>query len=159
MDNSLKKKQEQLGMPLGTASAKLRKSILFSLLKETGKNVCYQCGRVIENEDELSIEHKVPYLDSDNPKELFFSLENIAFSHLDCNIRAARRSTKALSKVHQERARKGLHNLCKLGEDEVRKVRELSNSMKGTDIARLLNVSKHTIYRILNGKTFSYIEK
>ena len=41
MDNSLKKKQEQLGMPLGTASAKLRKSILFSLLKETGKNICY----------------------------------------------------------------------------------------------------------------------
>lgn len=44
MKESRKKKDEQLGMPLGTASAKLRKSILFSLLRESHKNVCYQCG-------------------------------------------------------------------------------------------------------------------
>lgn len=37
MDKYNKKKNEQLGMPLGTASAKLRKSILFSLLKDSGK--------------------------------------------------------------------------------------------------------------------------
>lgn len=118
MDNSLKKKQEQLGMPLGTASAKLRKSILFSLLKETGKNICYQCGRVIENEDELSIEHKVPYLDSDNPKELFFSLDNIAFSHLRCNIGAARHPVTKMKVIHQDRTRNGLHTLCKLSEKD-----------------------------------------
>lgn len=157
MDNSLKKKQEQLGMPLGTASAKLRKSILFSLLKETGKNICYQCGRVIENEDELSIEHKVPYPDSDNPKELFFSLDNIAFSHLRCNIGAARHPVTKMKVIHQDRTRNGLHTLCKLSEKEVRKIRELSTSMKGIEIAKLFGVSKHTIYRILKGKTFSYI--
>lgn len=87
---SIEKKQKQLGMPIGTASAKLRKSILFSLLRETKKNICYQCGKVIETEEELSIEHKIPYLDSDDPKRLFFDLNNIAFSHLKCNIRAAR---------------------------------------------------------------------
>ena len=52
MKESRKKKDEQLGMPLGTASAKLRKSILFSLLRESHKNVCYQCGRIIDEEDE-----------------------------------------------------------------------------------------------------------
>lgn len=41
MNKYNKKKSEQLGMPLGTASAKLRKSILFNLLKEAGKNICF----------------------------------------------------------------------------------------------------------------------
>lgn len=41
------------------------------------------------------IEHKIPWLDSDKPKELFFDLENIGFSHLSCNIKARRqRSVK-----------------------------------------------------------------
>ena len=83
------KKANQLGMPLGTASNRLRKSIIFSLIKETNKNICFQCGKEIESEKELSIEHKVPYLDSKNPVELFFDLNNIAFSHLSCNCRAA----------------------------------------------------------------------
>jgi DNA-binding LacI/PurR family transcriptional regulator len=30
--------------------------------------------------------------------------------------------------------------------------------MKGIDIAKLYNVSKHTIYRILSGKSFKYIK-
>lgn len=158
MDNSLRKKQEQLGMPLGTASAKLRKSILFSLLKETGKNICFQCGRIIENEDELSIEHKIPYLDSKNPKELFFDLNNIAFSHLSCNVKAARHPNAMLKTIQQNRAKSGLHNLCKLNEDDVLRIRELSKTTNGMEIAKLLRVSKHTIYRILRGETFSYIK-
>ena len=157
MNNSLKKKQEQLGMPLGTASAKLRKNILFNLLKETGKNICYQCGKLIDNEDELSIEHKIPYLDSEDPKKLFFSLDNIAFSHLKCNIGAARHPITKMKVIHQDRARNGLHALCKLSGEEVKKIRELSTSMKGVEIAKSFGVSKHTIYRILKGKTFSYV--
>lgn len=39
MKESRKKKDEQLGMPLGTASAKLRKSILFSLLRESQRKL------------------------------------------------------------------------------------------------------------------------
>lgn len=105
------KKSEQLGMPIGTANAKLRKSILFNLLKEYNKNICYQCGKVIEFEEDLSIEHKIPWLDSDNPKELFFSLENIAFSHLKCNIKAARHPSNCIRKHQQELVEKGLHAL------------------------------------------------
>ena len=88
---SQKKKEILLGQPIGTASHKLRKSILFSLVKETGKDICFQCGKQIKTIDELSIEHKVPWLDAKNPKEMFFNLDNIAFSHLSCNVGAAKR--------------------------------------------------------------------
>lgn len=150
------KKSQQLGMPLGTASAKLRKSILFHLIKESRRNICYQCGEEIKCEDELSIEHKIPWLDSNNPKELFFSLENIAFSHLKCNIGAARHP-KTVKDTHQKLAKTGLHPFCKLTESDVLRIRELSKVKKGIEIAKEFNVSKHTIYRILAGKTFSYI--
>ena len=86
-----RKKSEQLGMPLGTASGRLRKNVLFSLVQRLGEDICFQCGERIKSIDNFSIEHKVPYLDSDDPVGLFFDLENIAFSHLRCNVRAARR--------------------------------------------------------------------
>jgi hypothetical protein len=90
--NSNNKKADQLGMPVGTASNRLRKSIIFMLLKKLNLNFCHQCGGEIESEKELSIEHKIPYLDSADPVKLFFDLDNIAFSHLDCNIKAARKT-------------------------------------------------------------------
>ena len=92
MKNSSIKKEKQIGMPIGTATNRLRKSILFDLLRQTGKNKCFQCNQSIEDEKSLSIEHKIPYLDSENPVELFFDLKNIAFSHLKCNIGAARKT-------------------------------------------------------------------
>lgn len=91
--NSNKAKQEQLGVPIGTATAVLRKSILFDVIKRHGENICFQCGEEIKSVGELSIEHKVPWLYSSNPKELFFSLDNIAFSHLSCNVKASRRKS------------------------------------------------------------------
>lgn len=90
MRKSNEKKAKQLGMPQGTAANRLRKSIIFSLVKRLQENYCYQCGAEIETENELSIEHKVPYLDSTDPVELYFSLDNIAYSHLSCNSGAAR---------------------------------------------------------------------
>jgi hypothetical protein len=92
---SNKKKAAQLGMPQGTAANRLRKIIIFNLLKEAGKNFCFQCGGEIESVDELSIEHKIPWLDSKDPIEMYFDLDNIAFSHLECNVRAARKGVEA----------------------------------------------------------------
>lgn len=152
-------KQRQLGMPQGTASAKLRKLILFNLLKEANKNICYQCGGSIETVEDLSIEHKIPWLHSDSPKKLFFDLNNIGFSHLRCNIKAARRTTELQKKTLQEKCKKGLHPLCKLKEEDIQEIRKLSSSLKGTEIAEKYHVSKHTIYRILKGITFSYIKQ
>lgn len=70
-------------MPFGTASNRLKKKILFNLLVKHLENVCYKCGATIETEEELSVEHKNPWLHVS--AELFWDLENIAFSHLICN--------------------------------------------------------------------------
>ena len=88
MTSTNKRRNIQLGMPFGTANSKLRRIILFDLLKQLGQNICFQCGEKIETIEELSIEHKESWLDKENAKELFWNLDNIAFSHLKCNIRA-----------------------------------------------------------------------
>lgn len=85
-----KKKTKQLGMNPSTAAHRLKKSILFSFAKKLGYNWCYQCGAEITNIDKFTIEHKQPWLDSENPVEVFFDLDNIAFSHAHCNYSAAR---------------------------------------------------------------------
>ncbi|WMM35529.1 hypothetical protein [Vibrio phage PJN101] len=92
---SKQKKRGQLGMDPGTASHQLRKQIMFSYIQHCGDDKCFQCGKQIKSVDDLSIEHKIPWLDSEDPKGLFFDLSNIAFSHLKCNV-AARRSVKAV---------------------------------------------------------------
>lgn len=89
--NICHKKTQQLGMPIGTASNRLRKNILYEFIVRLNLDVCFQCGKKIENVDDLSIEHKIPWLDSVNPKEKFFDIDNITFSHLKCNASAARR--------------------------------------------------------------------
>ncbi|XAI97427.1 hypothetical protein [Leptolyngbya phage Lbo-JY46] len=127
MKNSNNKKADQLGMPIGTASGKLRKSIIFNLIKKLNEHYCFQCGAEIESENELSIEHKTPYLDSKNPKELFFDLNNIAFSHLDCNIKAARK-TRTLTHPSQESYKRGCRcNDCK----EIQKLRRRDQRKRG----------------------------
>jgi len=92
---SYKKKNKQLGRSYGSAVHHLKKAILFSLAKELGRHYCFQCGAEIENIEEFSIEHKIPWLDSINPSGLFFDLENIAFSHLKCNVDKARPMKKS----------------------------------------------------------------
>lgn len=91
--NTNDKKAQQLGMPFGTASNKLRKMILFKLLGMLNLNACFRCHLPIALE-ELSIEHKVAWLDTTNPVDTFFDLDNIAFSHVTCNTGAARKPTK-----------------------------------------------------------------
>lgn len=94
MTPSNEKKNKQLGMPHGTASSQLRKSILFYLATMCNLTTCYRCSNIIQNIEEFSIEHKEAWLDSDNPKEKFFDLDNIAFSHLKCNIGSANKPNK-----------------------------------------------------------------
>lgn len=86
---SKQKKTLQLGMNPSTASGRLVKDLLFDFVEKSGIK-CYRCnGDLTRNT--FSIEHKKPWLDSENPVELFFDLGNIAFSHLSCNASAARR--------------------------------------------------------------------
>lgn len=105
MRNSNNKKREQLGDHIGTAASRLRKSIIFNLLRQLDQNYCFQCKEKIDNVNDLSIEHKIPWLDSEDPKKLFYDVNNIAFSHLSCNVRAARqtRTLKHPSQASYER--------------------------------------------------------
>jgi hypothetical protein len=77
------KKTQQLGIPYGTANGRLRKMVIFDLLKRHSENICFRCKKEIEKIDDLSIEHKEPWLDKDIA--LFWDMSNIAFSHLSCN--------------------------------------------------------------------------
>lgn len=102
MNKSKINKSEALGMNIGTATGRLRKAVLFSLVCRLGENKCYQCGEEICSVEELSMEHKEPWLHADNPEESFFDLNNITFSHLSCNSAAASKP----GKVYESRADK-----------------------------------------------------
>lgn len=82
---SQQKKSELLGMPFGTACYRLRKLVLYELLRRHAENVCFKCGGKIKSADELSLEHKKPWQGSD--PALFWEIGNVAFSHARCNIR------------------------------------------------------------------------
>lgn len=84
------KKKEQLGMNPSTASHRLVKDILWSLIVKTDQNKCYRCSKEMSR-DTFSIEHKESWIDSEDPVGLYFSLDNIAFSHLKCNVAAGKR--------------------------------------------------------------------
>lgn len=88
-DSSNQKKYDKLGMPYGTANGRLKKNIMFDLVCKLRLNLCFHCKMEITNVDQFSVEHKIPWLNSDAPLELFFDLNNIAFSHLFCNVEAA----------------------------------------------------------------------
>lgn len=97
------KKAEQLGMNPSTASNRLVKDILFKLVVQTGQDNCFHCGQKVSRED-FSIEHKAPWLDTEDPVEMFFDLDNIAFSHFKCNVGAARQKYAECGSASKYRA-------------------------------------------------------
>ena len=78
-------KNKLLGMNFSTASAKLKKLLMFDMMIQLGLDNCFQCGSKIQGAEVLSVEHKEPWQSSLSPKDSFFNLDNIAFSHLSCN--------------------------------------------------------------------------
>lgn len=84
MSNTNKAKSSQLGMAFGTANGKLRKQLLFKYVKMAEDHYCYVCNEEIESVDDFTIEHKQPWFNRD--ADLFWDLENIAFSHSWCNV-------------------------------------------------------------------------
>lgn len=85
----MKLKDYGLGMSQGKASHILMKDILWKLIVQTDNFICHHCHEPMSRET-FSIEHKVPWRFSENPTDLFFDLDNISFSHLKCNVAAAR---------------------------------------------------------------------
>lgn len=86
-------KNKALGMNVSTASAQLKKLLMFKMMQELELDECHQCSERIELADQLSVEHKVPWLSASDPKATFFDLNNVAFSHLSCNSGAGSKKT------------------------------------------------------------------
>jgi hypothetical protein len=96
-------KTKQLGMPFSKANYTLYRDIMYHLAIKSGLDLCVHCNKPLSR-DTFSVEHKISWQNSDNPVELFFSMDNIAFSHLSCNISVARKATRVYSdKERQER--------------------------------------------------------
>lgn len=145
------KKSERLGMSHGVARARLLKMILFDLLKQFNKDVCFRCDKKIDKIEELSIEHKKAWLNSENPKQLFFDLENISFSHLSCNSKHSSYPKTSPWKRGEK------NNFSKLTVVQVKEIKELV--IKGVslrNIAKQYNVNHTTIGDIKQGKTWNY---
>ena len=83
-------KAKQLGINPSTASNRLKKHLMYTLAVKLDMHWCFQCGAEIESYKDMSIEHKTPWLHSEDPKGLFFDIDNIAFSHKACNYLASR---------------------------------------------------------------------
>jgi hypothetical protein len=83
------KKSQQLGLNHSTAQGRLYKMIMFRLVQKAGEDSCFRCGEKILKIEDLSIEHKRPWLDVD--PTLFWDLNNLAFSHKTCNYAAGRK--------------------------------------------------------------------
>lgn len=121
------RKKQQLGMNPSTASAKLIKDLLFDFVIKSGHK-CFRCGGILTR-DTFSIEHKVSWLNSDNPLKLFFDINNIAYSHLVCNV-AASSGVKGKITIRKGRIAHGISgyrkmscrcNICKTAYSKARK--------------------------------------
>lgn len=83
--------KNQIGMTEGKAIYILRKKILFNLVQKKCLDICFRCDEKLE-EDDYSIDHKESWLLAEDPKQSFYDLSNIAFSHLSCNIKHVTRN-------------------------------------------------------------------
>lgn len=93
-----------LGVSFGSACNKLRKLLLFKLATDAGRTMCHRCGEQIATLDEFSIEHKASWERAADPLVAFFNLENIAFSHLTCNVGAASKPHKRFNSRKESHA-------------------------------------------------------
>lgn len=86
----MNRKAQQLGMNPSTASGRLIKDLLFKFVTDSG-HTCFRCGEPMTR-DTFSIDHKTPWLHTNDPLATYFDLDNIAFSHKMCNSGIARRT-------------------------------------------------------------------
>lgn len=80
--------KQQLGMDFSLANQKLMRMVVWNLAKICGMDNCYQCKQPIVKPEQLSLEHKQPWRGANGREsrpDLFWNLDNIAFSHTWCN--------------------------------------------------------------------------
>lgn len=147
METSTEKKERLLGESYGAATGRLRKEVLFQLLVNQGLDVCFQCGRKIEKANDVSIEHKKPWMSAENPKEAFYDLDNIAISHLRCNVRAGNH------KVPRPNNRGELNGSSKLTWIKVTEIREkIDQGVPLETLSEEYGVTERTLRLIKNSE-------
>ena len=72
-------------MNYSTAEHQLRIALLLDFARQLNRNICFRCSKPIISPDDLSLDHKINWLDAENPKTLFFDIGNVALSHKKCN--------------------------------------------------------------------------
>lgn len=129
---SCKRKKEQLGMPWGTACGRLRKKLLFHLLSKCNMNICIRCNTSLLEED-FTIEHIQPWLGRDN--NLFWDMNNIAFSHKKCNKPHFPSGGKKLKEIEKHGRSVGYANGCRCDECRIwkRNSRKKVGTVQGTN--------------------------
>jgi len=80
------RKTKILGESFSNAYYRLTKDLLFSQAIAAG-HTCYRCKEALTRET-FSIEHKIDWLNHEEAAKMFFDVDNIAYSHLQCNTRA-----------------------------------------------------------------------
>ena len=84
-------------MPYGTAEKQLRKTIIYELAQQLGKNVCRWCNSAIGSPDDLAITH---VQDWQEEPDSFWDLANVAFSHVSCAAeRGGKRQEEVMSRI------------------------------------------------------------
>lgn len=66
------------------ATRVLKNEIIWDFLLKTGATLCYRCNKPLTKQN-WTIDHIIPWRNSQNPKLRFFDISNIAYSHLSCN--------------------------------------------------------------------------
>ena len=145
-------KEEILGMPFGTATARLRKSIMFLLAQKADLDTCCRCELKIETVEEFSIEHVKPW-ESSRHRDLFFDLDNIAFSHRKCNRPHVYTSRNSASLPRGEDIRSS-----KLTDVEVFAIRRMANEgLSISQITAFYPVSRAAIRCVVLGLTWRHL--
>jgi hypothetical protein len=90
MRNQLNFDHDLLGMEFGKANHQLCRKIMYGWCCQLGLNKCYKgCPKkIIDRIEDWTVEHKNPWNKGKTKEEknrLFYSLENIAYSHKRCN--------------------------------------------------------------------------
>jgi HNH endonuclease len=88
-----KQKNDFLGENFSTATARLKRNLMFQMAQRLGLDSCFRCHNSIQTAEEISVDHKEPWLYVS--KELFWNLNNLAFSHKRCNTTDRKELNKA----------------------------------------------------------------
>lgn len=96
--NRMKKISTLLGMPWGSAQRKLYRLILIELLKRLNENICFRCSKpikIVNGTEGISVDH-IENWESEGSARKFWDINNVRYSHLKCNLRAATDSRRKI---------------------------------------------------------------